>query len=111
MVVTLKAVVFLAALFLVWSIPAGRAQSPRRIEITASRFTYDPDTITLTKGEPIVLVLHSSDVAHGLVVDELNIRSDEIKKGKETEVQYRAARGQTMKREDQPVGRLAYHRS
>jgi len=43
--------------------------------------------ITLKKGQPVVLVMRSSDVAHGLKVDELNIKSDEIKKGKETLIQ------------------------
>jgi cytochrome c oxidase subunit II len=84
----LRSAVFLAVVYLVWSIPAGHAQSPRRIEITAKRFTYDPDTITLKKGEPVVLVLHSVDVAHGLKIDAFNIKSDDIKKGKETEVAF-----------------------
>lgn len=67
-----------------WS--GGRAQSPRRIEITASRFTYSPATIVLKKGEPVVLVLRSVDVTHGLKVPELRIKS-EIKKGQDTEIQ------------------------
>ena len=61
-----KLVLFLTIMFLAWSSPTGHAQSPRRIEIIAKRFTYDPDTITLKKGEPVVLVLRSIDVAHGL---------------------------------------------
>lgn len=85
---TVKPALFLAALFLAWSIPAGRAESPRRIEIVAKRFTYDPDTITLKKGEPVVLVLHSIDVTHGLKVDGLNIQSGDIKKDKETELPF-----------------------
>lgn len=61
------------------STPTGRAQAaPRTIEITAHRFTYDPDEITLKKGEPVVLVLKSSDVPHGLRFRELNI---EVKVG------------------------------
>ncbi|MGB7849096.1 MAG: cupredoxin domain-containing protein [Candidatus Acidiferrum sp.] len=67
-------------------VPAGRAQSPRRIEITAQRFNYTPDSITLKKGEPVVLVLRSMDVTHGLKVGELNIKS-EVKKGTDTEIQ------------------------
>lgn len=85
---TIKPAVFLAAIFFVWSLAAGRAEPPRRIEIIAKRFTYDPDVITLKRGQPVVLVMHSSDVAHGLKVEELNIKSDEIKKGKETEIQF-----------------------
>ena len=47
--------------------------SPRRIEITAKRFEFDPPEITLKKGEPVVLVVKSADVAHGLRFRELNI--------------------------------------
>jgi cytochrome c oxidase subunit 2 len=82
------AVMLSAVIFYVWSMPAGRAESPRRIEIVAKRFTYDPEVITLKKGEPVVLVLHSSDVTHGLKVAELNINSEDIKKGKDTELQF-----------------------
>jgi cytochrome c oxidase subunit II len=86
-VTKVKAVVFMAAILLVWSVAAGRAESPRRIEIIAKRFTYDPDAITLKRGEPVVLVMRSADVTHGIKVDALNIRSGEIKKDKDTEIQ------------------------
>ena len=51
-----------------------RAQgSPRRIEITAKQFQFDPSEITVKKGEPVVLVIKSADVAHGLRFRELNL--------------------------------------
>ena len=83
-----KVAMFLAVIFFVSSIPPGRAQSPRRIEITAKRFTYDPEAITLKRGEPVVLVLHSIDVTHGLKIADFNINSKDIKKGKDTEFQF-----------------------
>jgi cytochrome c oxidase subunit 2 len=50
------------------------AQSaPRRIEVTATKFAFTPGEITLKKGEPVVLVLKSTDVAHGLRFRELNL--------------------------------------
>lgn len=50
------------------------AQSaPKRINITASQFSFAPGEITLKKGQPVVLVLKSQDVAHGLRVRELNV--------------------------------------
>jgi cytochrome c oxidase subunit 2 len=55
------------------SAPIVRAQEPNRIEITARRFTYEPAEITLKKGQPVVLVLKSADVAHGLRLRELNV--------------------------------------
>jgi cytochrome c oxidase subunit 2 len=79
-------VVLLGAVALSGGISASHAESPKRIEIVAQRFTYKPDSITLKKGEPVVLVLRSSDVTHGLKVAEMNIKS-EVKKGQDTEIQ------------------------
>jgi cytochrome c oxidase subunit 2 len=68
--------------------PLGRAQTtPRRIEITAKRFAYTPNEITLKKDEPVVLVLRSKDVTHGFEIPDLNIKA-EIKKGKNTEIKF-----------------------
>jgi cytochrome c oxidase subunit 2 len=53
--------------------------SPRRIEISAKQFQFLPGEITLKKGEPVVLVLKSVDVAHGIHFKELGI---ETKAGK-----------------------------
>jgi cytochrome c oxidase subunit 2 len=55
-----------------WS-TAWEQAAPRTINLTAHRFTYDPDEITLKKGEPVVLVLKSGDVQHGLRIKELNV--------------------------------------
>jgi cytochrome c oxidase subunit 2 len=50
------------------------AQSaPRRVEVTASQFSFSPGEITLKKGQPVLLVVKSQDVAHGLRVRELNV--------------------------------------
>ena len=86
--IKVKLAVFLAAIFFVWGLRAGRAESPRRIPIAAKRFTYDPDVVTLKKGKPVVLVLHSIDVTHGLKIAEFNINSEAIKKGKDSELQF-----------------------
>ncbi len=52
------------------------ADTPRRIEVTAKRFEYIPAEITVKKGEPVVLVLHSVDVAHGIKFADLNLKAD-----------------------------------
>jgi cytochrome c oxidase subunit 2 len=87
-VTTVKLAVFLVGIFFVWSLAAGGTEPPRRIEIIAKRFTYYPDVITRKRGQPVVLVMRSSYVAHGLKVEELNIKSDEIKKDQETEIEF-----------------------
>jgi cytochrome c oxidase subunit 2 len=54
---------------------------PRRIEVTARRFAFTPGEITLKVNQPVVLVLTSEDVAHGLKFSELklNVRFDKTK--------------------------------
>ena len=51
----------------------GGQAAPKTINLTAHRFTYDPDEITLKKGEPVVLVVKSEDVPHGLRIKDLNV--------------------------------------
>ena len=85
---TVRTAAFPAALFLVWTLAAGQTESPRRIEITAKKFAYDPNEITVKVGEPVVLVLHSSDVTHGFEVPRLNIKAQDIKKNKKTEIKF-----------------------
>ena len=54
----------------------ARADGARVIEITARRFEFTPNRITLKKGETVVLRLTSQDVAHGFFLRPLKI--DEI---------------------------------
>jgi cytochrome c oxidase subunit 2 len=54
-------------------------ESPQRIEVIAKRFQFQPAEITVKKGQPVVLVLKSEDVAHGLRFRELNV---DVKAGK-----------------------------
>jgi len=65
-----------------------RAQAPpKRIEVTAKRFAYEPGEITLKKGQPVVLVIKSLDVAHGLRFRELNLDA-KIDKGGSAELSF-----------------------
>lgn len=59
----------------------------RQIEVTAKRFSFEPSTITLKKGQPVVLVLKSLDVTHGLRIRELNI-DIKVSKGATGEAQF-----------------------
>jgi cytochrome c oxidase subunit 2 len=86
--IPIKPLVFFAATSLFAAAHTSHAETARRIDIIAKRFTYEPDVITLKRGEPVVLVMHSSDVTHGLKVDELNVKSEDIKKGKDTEIRF-----------------------
>lgn len=65
----------------------AQASAPRRILIIAKRFSYDPGEITLKKGQPVVLVLKSADVAHGLRFRDFNVNV-KVKAGDTAEVQF-----------------------
>jgi cytochrome c oxidase subunit 2 len=64
------------------SAPTG---SPRVVEITAKRFAFTPDQITLKKGETVKLRIHSEDVTHGFFLRPLKIDED-VEPGKVTEI-------------------------
>ena len=59
----------------------GAETEPKRIEITAKRFTFEPSTITLKKGQPVTLVLNNVDAAHGLRIRDLNVDIHAAAKG------------------------------
>jgi cytochrome c oxidase subunit 2 len=51
-----------------------RAQeSTKTIQVVARRFVFEPSEITVKKGVPVVLVIKSEDVAHGLRFRDLNL--------------------------------------
>jgi len=66
---------------------ASAQDAPQRIQITAKRFDYTPGEITLKKGVPVVLVLTSEDVPHGLKFKDLNVVVT-AKKGQTSEVAF-----------------------
>jgi cytochrome c oxidase subunit 2 len=70
-------------------VQAGSAnvKTPRRVQITAQRYSFQPASVTLKLGEPVLLVLQSQDVAHGLRVSELNLDM-KAPKGKATQINF-----------------------
>lgn len=68
---------------------AGPAQPASTISIEAQRFAFEPSEITVKKGQEVTLEIHSKDVSHGLVIEELGVRT-EIQKGKTAEVKFEA---------------------
>jgi cytochrome c oxidase subunit 2 len=66
-------------------VPATDA--PKRLEVSVRKFAYTPAEITLKKGEPVVLVLTTEDVAHGRKFKELNLNA-KFEKGKPSELAF-----------------------
>jgi cytochrome c oxidase subunit 2 len=75
-----------AAVALPWRVVDAK-DTTHHIDVTAKRFTYSPNEITLKKGQPVVLVIKSLDVAHGLHISELNLKA-KIPKGGSTELNF-----------------------
>lgn len=61
--------------------------TPRRIEVTAKRFAYEPAEVTLKAGEPVILAVTSADVPHGIRFKELNLEA-RIAKGRTSELPF-----------------------
>lgn len=82
-----RAVVVTVLLYVVMAIPmaAGVQGQPKVIEITAKRFEFSPNTLTLKKGETVVLRLTSADVTHGFFSRDIKV-DELIEPGKPLEV-------------------------
>ena len=62
-------------------------QIPQTITIRASRFAFEPNEITVKKGEQVKVIIESEDVGHGLVVEGLGIRT-EVRKGQAATISF-----------------------
>jgi cytochrome c oxidase subunit 2 len=61
---------------LVIYIRANAVPAERVIQITAKKFEFSPDSITLKKGEPVVFEISSEDRKHGFNLRAFGVRSD-----------------------------------
>lgn len=67
------------------ALPARATENVRTITVHAKKYKFLPAEITVSKGEPVRLILISDDVDHGLTVRDLGIRAD-MPRGKRVEV-------------------------
>lgn len=65
----------------------GHAESASTITISASKFKFEPNEITVKKGEEVTMIIQSQDVTHGLLLKDFGVKT-EIKKGQSTEVKF-----------------------
>ncbi len=63
------------------------AQEPVTIKVVAKKFEFNPSTITVKAGTPVILELTSSDRVHGFSVPDLKLHA-EIKPGETTRLQF-----------------------
>src|SRR5581483_9927597 len=60
--------------------PPAQESGPRVVEILAKRFAFEPNTIEVTEGQPVRLVIRSGDGVHGFEIKKFKI-SKEIPRG------------------------------
>jgi cytochrome c oxidase subunit 2 len=77
--VLIAGVLFVSAMItsaLALHVHANALPAEREIHITAKKFEFTPDTITVKKGESVVLVISSQDRKHGFNLRAFGIRAD-----------------------------------
>lgn len=65
----------------------SHAESSSPITITASKFKFEPNEITVKKGQEVTLILQATDATHGLAIKEFGVKT-EAKKGGSTQVKF-----------------------
>ena len=72
---------------LTFYVRANSRLAENEIHITAKKFDFTPETITLKKGEPVVLVVSSQDRKHGFNLRAFGIRAD-VEPGKTAQIRF-----------------------
>ena len=65
---------------------------PRAIEMVASRFKFEPETLEVKQGDRVRLTLRSTDTAHGFVIKQLKVKVAVPKTGEPVTVEFVADR-------------------
>jgi cytochrome c oxidase subunit II len=84
---SIPATLTLSVMLLFFASFSGHAESSKPITITASKFQFEPNEITVKKGEEVTMIIQSQDVTHGLLLKDFGVKT-EIKKGQSTEVKF-----------------------
>lgn len=58
------------------------------ITVTGANFSFNPNTITVKKGEKVTITFKSSGGFHDFVIDELNVKTPVIASGKDATVTF-----------------------
>ena len=72
-----------AASAAVWARQAGSGGDVKTIDVTASRFQFEPATISVAQGDSVRLRLHSVDRSHAFAIKAFRVKTV-IPKGGET---------------------------
>jgi cytochrome c oxidase subunit II len=76
--------------------PEEPEDSPRTIEVTASRFRFEPATLEVVEGERVVLTLRSADATHGIAIRQFKVKAKIPKGGAPVTVEFVASKAGTF---------------
>ncbi len=68
-------------------IVSANATNTQHFDVTAKRFSYEPDQITVKRGELVTITVHSLDAHHGLKFKDFNADVD-VPKGQTKELSF-----------------------
>ena len=87
-----------AALLLLVIAPESRpAEALRTVEVTASRFEFNPSVLEVHEGERVRLVVRSVDVTHGLAIKQYDVKVKIPKGGEAVTIEFVADRPGTFR--------------
>jgi len=88
-------VAFAFPLFLARSpLPQTKAQ-PVQIHVTARKYMFDPDVITVKQGDEVQLIVTAADRDHGIAIPAFGVKQY-LKKGVPTTVSFTAGKAGTF---------------
>jgi cytochrome c oxidase subunit 2 len=70
--------------------------APKRFEVTASRYAFEPSVIEVEQGDVVDLVVRSADTEHGLGIDAFKVKVKVPKGGESVAVSFVASRPGTF---------------
>jgi len=75
--------------------PAGQSGEAKEIQMTAKKYQFDPNVITVKKGERVKLVITALDRDHGFKLEAFGI-NQKLKKGDPATVEFTADQAGTF---------------
>ena len=73
-----------------WTRVSAQATEPRVVDVTASRFAFEPATIDAVVGERLRLVMTSADGVHGLEIKKFRVKKEIPRGGTPVAVEFTA---------------------
>ena len=74
---------------------SGQAPAAREFQMTARKYKYEPNVITVKKGEVVRLIITAQDRKHGFKLQEFGI-DQELLKGAPTTIEFTADKAGTF---------------